>query len=48
MRRERITRDEVQAAIGSEGGADPQDVAAVVLETDGSISVLREGGKAEP
>ena len=47
MRRERITREEVLAAIRSAGGADPQDAAAVVLETDGSISVLRAEGKAE-
>lgn len=48
MRRERITREEVLAAIRGEGGGNPQTIAAVVLETDGSISVLREGGQAKP
>ncbi len=40
MQAERMTREEVLAAIRSEGIADVQEVAAVVLETDGSISVL--------
>lgn len=41
LRRERVTRDEVLAAVRAQGlGALPQ-TAAVVLETDGSISVVR-------
>jgi uncharacterized membrane protein YcaP (DUF421 family) len=42
MREERITHGEVLAAIRGEGGDDPDKVCAVVLETDGSISVLKQ------
>jgi uncharacterized membrane protein YcaP (DUF421 family) len=35
-----VTRDEVQAAVRSAGCGDLADVAAVVLETDGSFSVI--------
>ena len=45
LREERVTPDEVRAAMRSAGVLDPRDVAAVVLETDGSFSVLR---KREP
>lgn len=44
MRRERVSRDEVLAAVRSEGIAALGDVHAVVLETDGSFSVIREDG----
>lgn len=44
LRRERVTRSEVMAAIRGRGIADVQDVAAVVLETDGSFSVIGEAG----
>jgi uncharacterized membrane protein YcaP (DUF421 family) len=40
MRRQRMTRDDVLSALRSEGFDDLSQVAAVVLETDGSISVL--------
>lgn len=40
MRRERVTEGELLAAIRSEGIADLAEVEAVVLETDGSFSVL--------
>ena len=43
LRAERLTRDEVLAAVRGAGSAGLADVAAVVLETDGSISVIREG-----
>lgn len=46
MRAERITREEVLAAMRANGAADVADVAAVVLETDGSLSILG-GGLAE-
>lgn len=39
MRKERVTRDEVLAAIRQQGHAGPDDVGLVVLETDGSLSV---------
>ena len=38
MRRERITLDELRAAVRQSGGADLQDAQAVYLETDGSLS----------
>ena len=41
MRRERVDRDEVLAAIRTSGIGAMNEVAAVVLETDGSFSVLR-------
>jgi uncharacterized membrane protein YcaP (DUF421 family) len=41
LRRERLTEDEIRAAIRSQGIASLDEVAAVVLETDGSVSVLR-------
>ena len=43
MRRERVDRDEVLAAIRSKGIVAMSDVGAVVLETDGSFSVLPRG-----
>lgn len=43
LRRERVTREEVLAALRSHGVTDVRSVAAAVLETDGSISVLSEG-----
>jgi len=45
LRRERVTRSEVLAAIRGRGLAAVEDVAAVVLETDGSLSVI---GEASP
>lgn len=44
MRRQRVTRDEVVSALRSSGLARPGDAAAVVLETDGSLSVVRATG----
>lgn len=41
MREQRITRDEVMAALRSNGVPDAADVAAVVLETDGTIAVIK-------
>jgi uncharacterized membrane protein YcaP (DUF421 family) len=42
---ERVTADEVDAAIRNAGVGRVEDVAAVVLETDGSMSVIRRGGE---
>ena len=41
LRRERVTRAEVYAAIRSQGIADLVNVEAVVLETDGSFTTLK-------
>lgn len=43
MRQERVTREEVEAAVRSAGLAGPSDVEAVVLETDGTFSVVSSG-----
>ena len=40
MRRERITRGEIEAAIRGKGMGSRGDVAAVVLETNGDLSVI--------
>ena len=42
LRSQRITREEVIAALRASGVADAADVAAVVLETDGTIAVIKE------
>lgn len=42
MRRERVTRVEIEAAARQQGHAHLRSVGAVVLETDGSISVLSQ------
>lgn len=47
MRTQRVTRAEILAALRSSGAADVGQVAAVVLETDGSLSVIQEGGDAK-
>ena len=44
LRRARITRDEVLAAIRGQGVESLGDLRAVVLETDGTLSVVRAGG----
>jgi len=41
MRAQRVTRAEVLAALRSSGAVEPEKVAAVVLETDGSLSVIQ-------
>ncbi|WP_407290632.1 DUF421 domain-containing protein [Stutzerimonas zhaodongensis] len=43
MRKARVTEDEVRSAVRSSGIAAIDDVEAVVLETDGSFSVVRKG-----
>jgi uncharacterized membrane protein YcaP (DUF421 family) len=43
LKKERVTRDEVLAAVRSQGVAELATAAAVVLETDGSLSVVRGG-----
>lgn len=46
MKRERILEEEVFYAIRSSGKGDLDKVKAVVLETDGTLSVLESKGKA--
>jgi uncharacterized membrane protein YcaP (DUF421 family) len=40
LRRERVTREEVEAALRSSGMTEISQAATVILETDGSISVI--------
>lgn len=40
MRRERITRDELREAARGQGYADLSEISAIVLESDGSLSIL--------
>lgn len=42
LRKERVTDEEVKAAVRSAGLGDLSDVAAVILETDGSFSVIAQ------
>ena len=42
LRSSRVTREEVLAALRTDGRAGPEGVSAVILETDGSMSVLGE------
>ncbi|SDE44081.1 DUF421 domain-containing protein [Limimaricola pyoseonensis] len=44
LRRERITEEELISAIRTNSGAARKDVAAVVLESDGSFSVIPKPG----
>jgi uncharacterized membrane protein YcaP (DUF421 family) len=46
LRRERLTESEVMQAVRASGRGGLEDVAAVVLETDGSLSVIGSGGRA--
>jgi uncharacterized membrane protein YcaP (DUF421 family) len=43
LRRARVTEDEIRAAVRSEGVPAVEEVQAVVLETDGSFSVIAAG-----
>ena len=45
MRAQRVTEAEVLAALRGSGAPDPRQAAAVVLETDGSLSVVRDAGE---
>ncbi|TNC66634.1 DUF421 domain-containing protein [Rubellimicrobium roseum] len=47
MRRERVTREEVLAALRSQGVAVLDDSTTVVIETDGSLSVLAEASSGD-
>ena len=47
MRTQRVTRAEILASLRSAGAAEVKQVTAVVLETDGSFSVIQDGARAE-
>ena len=42
MRRERVTSDELRQAARGQGHADLSEVSAIVLETDGTLSILTD------
>lgn len=44
LRRARVTEDEIRAAVWAEGLAALETANAVILETDGSFTVVRDGG----
>ncbi|MGB7417176.1 MAG: YetF domain-containing protein [Thermosynechococcaceae cyanobacterium] len=46
MKRERVAEGEILAALRTSGVASVEDTAAVVLETDGSFSVIQDLGNA--
>jgi len=41
LRSQRVTNEEVRAAIRSQGISQMSEIEAVILETDGSLSILR-------
>lgn len=47
LRRVRVTEDEVRAAVRAVGMGATEDAGAVILETDGSFSVVGRDGSAE-
>ena len=44
LRAERVTVEEIEAALRQQGMADLEDVGAAVLETDGSVTVVPRSG----
>ena len=41
MRKQRVTEDDILAAIRQQNGGHPEEVDAVILETEGSLSVIK-------
>ncbi len=48
LRKARVTEDEVRSAVRADGMTSMNDVEAIVLETDGSFSVVRRGADGTP
>lgn len=48
LRKARVTEDELRSAVRSSGVLALEQVEAVVLETDGSLSVVQRGSQAGP
>jgi uncharacterized membrane protein YcaP (DUF421 family) len=48
MKRERVTEDELHAALRAQGLGHVAHVAAVVMETDGSLSVISQPDGGAP
>ena len=47
MKAERVTEEEIRAAVRAQGVGSLEDVAALVLETDGTFTVLRSVGSGD-
>ncbi len=45
MRRQRVTEEEIKAAVREEGLESLEDVEAIVIETDGTFSVIEHRGR---
>ncbi|MDQ6885703.1 MAG: DUF421 domain-containing protein [Gemmatimonadota bacterium] len=48
MRRERVTQEEILQAVRDRGVGTLQDIDAVVIETDGTFTVVRSGSDQKP
>lgn len=48
LRQQRVTREEIGAALRESGKADISEVRSVVLETDGSMTVIPRGQVLQP
>jgi len=46
MRRVRVTKDEIRGAVRQHGIGNLEQVAAVIMETDASLSVIRRDGRS--
>ena len=46
MRRERVTEEEIRSSVRSQGISEMNDALAVVLETDGSMTVVKNQGQS--
>ena len=46
MRKQRVTKEEILAAMRQNGIAEPTQVSAVIVETEGSLSVIKEGAES--
>ena len=47
MRQQRIAREDLMAVLRNSGVTEPSDVKGIILETDGSFSVLNSGSVAQ-
>ncbi len=47
LKRQRVTKDEVVAAMRENGIASPDDVDAVVIESEGSLSILKKNAASQ-
>ena len=47
LKSERVTRGEVRSATRAQGAASLSQIHAIVLETDGSLSVIQSGGETD-